>query len=96
MKTNQTFSILIWVNKAKATFEGAPIFARITIDGKSAEISLKKKVNPEKWDPKTGCMKGNNEEAKILNTYISQVKSEIFKLDIYSKKGKFFLERTKT
>lgn len=80
MKTTQTFSILIWANNARKNHEGISLFARITVDGKRAEISLKKKVNPEKWDPKLGCMKGNSEEAKTINTYISQVKSEIFKL----------------
>lgn len=79
MKTNQTFSILIWANKAKATYEGLPIFARVTIDGKRAEISLKKKINPEKWDSRTGHVKGNNEDARTINNYIAQVKSELFK-----------------
>jgi len=80
MKTTQTFSILIWANNARATTEGMSIFARITIDGKRAEFSLKKRVVPEKWDPKTGYMKGNSEEAKTVNNYINQVKSELFKL----------------
>jgi hypothetical protein len=47
MKTTQTFSILFWANKAKSTSDGLPLFARITIDGKRAEISLKRKVDPE-------------------------------------------------
>jgi len=80
MKTTQTFSILVWANKSKATNDGLPIFARITIDGKRAEISLKKKVQEEKWDSHSGCMKGTNEEARTVNNYINQVKSELFKL----------------
>jgi site-specific recombinase XerD len=80
MKTTQTFSILIWANKAKMTADGLPIFARVTIDGKRAEISLKKKVVSNRWDSKSGSMKGNNEESKTINNYISQVKSELFKI----------------
>ena len=79
MKTTQTFSILIWANKAKATEEGIPVFARITIDGKRSEISLKKKISADKWDSKMGCAKGNSEDARTINTYISQVKSELYK-----------------
>ena len=41
MKTTQTFSILIWANKAKSTYKGIPINARVTIDGLRAEISIK-------------------------------------------------------
>jgi hypothetical protein len=80
MKTTQTFSILIWANKAKTTDEGLPIFARVPIDGKRAEISIKKKVLPEKWDAKAGLAKGNSEEARTINNYISQVKAELFKI----------------
>ncbi len=80
MKATQTFSILIWVNKAKMTDNEAPIFARVTVDGKRSEISLKKKIAPTKWDAKAGCVKGNNEDARTINNYITQVKSELFKL----------------
>lgn len=79
MKTTQTFSILIWANTARSSSDGNSIYARITIDGKRAEFSLKKKVAPDKWDPKAGYMKGNSEEAKTLNNYINQVKAELFK-----------------
>jgi site-specific recombinase XerD len=80
MKTTQTFSILIWANNARITSEGRTIWARITIAGKRAEFSLKKRVPIEKWDPDKGYMKGSSEEAKIFNNYINQVKSEIYKL----------------
>ncbi len=43
MKNLQTFSILIWANKVKAGLSGQiPLYARITVFGKRAEISLKK------------------------------------------------------
>jgi integrase len=80
MKTTQTFSILIWANKAKATSDGLPIFARVTIDGKRAEISLKRKACLEIWDGKAGKAMGNSEEAKSINNYIAQVKSELLKI----------------
>ena len=85
MKATQTFSILIWANKAKMTDNEAPIFARVTVDGKRAEISLKKKIALVKWDVKAGYVKGNNEEARTINNYITQVKSELFKLDLVIK-----------
>lgn len=80
MKATQTCSILVWANKAKKTEKLAPIFARVTVDGKRAEISLKKKIDPLRWDAKAGCVKGNNEEARTINNYITQVKSELFKI----------------
>ena len=80
MKTTQTFSILIWANKSKASNNEAPLFARITVDGKRAEVSLKKRIDLPKWDSAKGCMKGTSEDVKTINNYINQVKSELFKL----------------
>jgi len=80
MKTTQTFSILIWANKAKATKTGLPLFARVTIDGRRAEISLKRKVPINKWDSKSGKAHGNSREARELNHYIQEVKSELYRL----------------
>ncbi len=64
MKTTQTFSILIWASRPKNSKDEATICARITVDGKRAEISLKRKISLMKWDSKTGYIKGNNEEAR--------------------------------
>lgn len=44
MGTSRTFSILFWLNLAKEKDGFAPIYARITVDGKRAEISLKRKT----------------------------------------------------
>ena len=80
MKTTQTFSILIWANKSKAIDNEAPLFVRITVDAKRAEVSLKKRIELSKWDASKGCMKGTSEDVRTINNYINQVKSEIFKL----------------
>ncbi len=57
----------------------ASIFARITVNGKRAEMSLQRSVDPSEWDVKSGRMKGNSERAKILNSYINLKKAEIEK-----------------
>lgn len=80
MKTTQTFSVLIWANKAKETKDGLPLFARVTVDGKRIEISLKKKVPSDLWDGKAGVVTGSGENVKFLNNYIAQVKAELFKI----------------
>ncbi|MBD1385414.1 site-specific integrase [Mucilaginibacter rigui] len=81
MKNSNSFSILIWANKAKSDVNGLmPLYARVTVMGKRAEISLKKKVNPAKWDAKTGYMKGNGNEVRTVNNHIHQVSEEIFQI----------------
>jgi len=81
MKNSNSFSILIWANKTKADNNGQiPLYARVTVLGKRAEISLKKKVNPKKWDARTGFLKGSGENVRTINNYINQVNNEIFRI----------------
>lgn len=73
MKTTQRFSVLIWTDKRKTDASGlAPLYARITYLGQRAEISLKKKVDPTKWDAKTGFVKGSSPESKRTNSVINE------------------------
>ncbi len=80
MKTVQNFSILIWASKLKKSKKEAILFLRITVDGKRAELSLKKKINVDNWDQTAGSMNGTSGEAKVINNYITQVKAEVFKI----------------
>ena len=45
MQTSKTFNIHFWLSVAKKKDELAPIYARITVDGKRAEISLKRFIS---------------------------------------------------
>jgi len=92
MKNSNSFSILIWANKAKADANGQiPLYARVTVMGKRAEISLKKKVNPQKWDVKTGFMKGSGTDVRTINSHIHEVSNEIFRIYTELQKNKDFL-----
>lgn len=44
MGTLRTFSIHFWLNLAKKKGDLAPIYVRITVDGKRAEISLQRRI----------------------------------------------------
>ncbi|OFX18533.1 MAG: hypothetical protein A2033_02400 [Bacteroidetes bacterium GWA2_31_9] len=66
-----TFSILVWMNKSKANSKNkAPIYGRITVNGKRAEIALKIFIEPDRWDSSKGYVKGNKEDAKNINNSI--------------------------
>lgn len=50
---NKTFNLLLFIKKNKIRSNGtAPIYLRITVDGKAAEISAKRYI-----DPKNGMLK---------------------------------------
>jgi len=78
MKTTTTFSILFWLKKSKASNGKAPLYARLTVNGKRAEISLKRKITIANWCPLKSRMKGTKEESRLINNYLDQVSSEIY------------------
>jgi site-specific recombinase XerD len=73
MQTSKTFSIHFWLNTAKKKNGIAPIYARITVNGKRAEISLKRYQPVTSWDPKTKRAKPRTPNASALNAYLDQV-----------------------
>lgn len=64
-------SILFYVKSSKASKNGLlPIYQRITINGTRIELSTSKFVEKSKWNAAAGKIKGNSEEAKLLNSYL--------------------------
>lgn len=77
MGSSRTFSIHFWINTAKRKGELAPIYARVTVDGKRAEISLKRQTKVTYWDTKSKKTTSRTPEGKELNAYLDQVKSKL-------------------
>jgi len=80
MKTSSTFSILIWINASRAKNDEAEIFARITVNQKRANISLKRKININSWNKSNSRAKGNSQNARLLNQYLDNVKSRLVQI----------------
>ncbi|PRX54009.1 site-specific integrase [Flagellimonas meridianipacifica] len=81
MKTSHTFSILFWINSSRATKGNAELFARVTVNGKRANIGLKRKVPISQWDSKTKKVSGTGVPSKQINNHIEQVRARLY--DIY-------------
>ena len=77
MKTSTTFSILFWLKQSKAKNGEAPLYARITVNGQRAEISLKRKIKIANWNATKNRAKGTNQEARTINEYLNQVQKGI-------------------
>ena len=73
MKSTQRFSVLIWADKRKTDAKGNVPLYRITYLGKRVEISMGRKVDPNKWDPEAGFVKGPGQEVKDINKEIITV-----------------------
>ena len=77
MQTSKTFSIHFWLSTAKKKNDIAPVYARVTVNGKRAEISLKRYLSVTSWDPKTKRAKPRTPNATALNAYLDQVYADL-------------------
>jgi len=79
MQSSRTFSIHFWLNLAKKKNNLAPIYARVTVDGKRAEISLKREASVTYWDTRAKRVKQRIPEGLHLNPYLDQVYTDLLK-----------------
>jgi site-specific recombinase XerD len=76
---NKTFNLLFFVKKSKIKANGtAPIYLRITIDGKPKEIASKRYIQPEKWDNKLQKVSGSSDEVKSFNLYLKTLEQQVY------------------
>jgi site-specific recombinase XerD len=74
-----TFNILFFIKKSKVLKDGtAPIYMRVTINGKRSEVSLKRSILPNLWDTVRNKARGNSKEAKVLNEYLNSVRGQLY------------------
>jgi site-specific recombinase XerD len=73
-----TSNILFYIRRFRENSDGkAPIYLRITIKGKRAELTTNRFVIPDKWSVEAQAMKGSSEEARILNIYLTTLRNKV-------------------
>ena len=76
-----TFSILFYPKRNDADKRGkAPLYLRITVNGKRSELSTQRKVNLSKWDSTKEVLQGRTAETRELNMHMSNIRTKLFKL----------------
>ena len=77
MKTN--FSLLFYMKKPKNYVKGAaPIYLRITVQGKRSEITAGCSCEPSRWNAHAGRCNGNKEEVKSFNAYLDNLQAKVY------------------
>lgn len=77
MKTTNTFGIVFYLRKYKGKDGKAPIYVRITVDGKRTDIAIKRDIETDNWNGAKGMAKGKSESIRTLNTYLEQIRSRL-------------------
>lgn len=76
MRTN--FSALFYLKKPKNYVNGpVPIYLRITVAGKRAELTAARSVDPAQWNCNAGRVIGTKEASRMLNNYLDQLRSMV-------------------
>jgi site-specific recombinase XerD len=79
MRTSQTFSISFFARKKKKQPEQALLYVRITVNGQSLEISLKRTLPVTRWNQSAGKMLGTSMESQHINKKIDETKTLLYK-----------------
>jgi len=69
-----TLGIHFVLRMNKATKGIAPIYARITVNSKRCEVSIKRKISLDSWNFGKGMAKPSTNENKQLNSYLEQIR----------------------
>ena len=80
MRSKQTFSVSFWADQKNATKGEALLYARVTVNQKRSNISLKRRVPVNQWDAKKSRCKGAGAGARQLNNYIEQSYNKLFQI----------------
>ncbi len=78
MRTSSTFSILFWIYAKRIKNNQAPLYARITVDKKKLNISLKSRIDTRLWSAEKQRIKGNGEKVRHINQYLDEVHAKLF------------------
>lgn len=71
---------LFWLYKSKKNANGeAPLYLRITINGKKVEMAIGYCIKTIEWDASKKQAKGKSENSSLINGYIVETTSKVLK-----------------
>lgn len=79
LKMIVSFHHIFFLKKEKRYIDGPfPIYLRITVAGKRAELSTGIKANENLWIPKVGRLDESSKKAKKFNAYLSNLEHQLY------------------
>ena len=74
----ESFSVLFWGQKTRKNKRNEfPIYLRITVDGKRAELSTHRFVDEKSWDAKAQRVKQRANNAIQINSYLDMMRGKV-------------------
>ncbi|OFY34902.1 MAG: hypothetical protein A2W91_04300 [Bacteroidetes bacterium GWF2_38_335] len=83
MDYKSTFNLLFFIKRTRMLRTGeAPIYMRITVNGKRCDTGLCKGVDPNLWSSEKGFASGTTKEAKSVNALLDSIRIQIQRIII--------------
>ncbi|MEM7487410.1 MAG: site-specific integrase [Bacteroidota bacterium] len=74
-------NVLFYPKKSDTDTDGmVTVYARITVNGKRAELSLGRRVDEQRWDSRGGRLRGTTMEVSKFNRFLDTVKNRCFEI----------------
>lgn len=78
-----TFSVLFYPKRNDINLaREAPVYMRVTVNGRRIELSIHRKVNIAKWNHKAGKLSGTKDEVRDFNNYLDALRNKIFDIQL--------------
>lgn len=75
------FTVLFFLKKSKLLKNvEAPICMRITINGKRAEVQIKRSIDVTKWNTQKECAIGREKKYQEINHYLDTIRTKILQI----------------
>ena len=75
------FTVLFFLKNSKLLKNGeAPICMRITINGKRAEVQIKRSIDVTKWNTQKECAIGREKKYQEINHYLDTIRTKILQI----------------
>ena len=72
------FSVNFWATPTKKRIDGTiPIHASINLNGVRSTFSTGRKVLLDDWDSVKQRVRGINDQAKLVNNYLQEIKNKL-------------------
>ena len=72
MKNNQKLNVLVWLNKQKKKNEKYPLYFKVMVDSKRAQISTKHFVKLSDWDSRSKRLKQSAPNYRVINAWLDR------------------------
>lgn len=76
-----TFSLLFFIKRRKLLKNGdAPVYMRVTVDGRFLEAALKRGIKPKLWNEKKQRSNGRDRLSLELNDFLDDTQTRILRI----------------